>query len=76
MLQIVASRLRTDTLSTSEYRIERDRILAEDWKRWLHGRQLLFPTVEQIVIVAGSWGSALRVAGLRPTRKARPDETR
>lgn len=72
MLQIVGSRLRTDTLSTSEYRIEQESILAEDWKRWLHGRQLLFPTTDQIVTVVGSWEGALRLAGLQPTRKPGP----
>lgn len=72
MLQLAAGRLGADTVSTNEYRVEREKVLAEDRARWLHGRDLLLPTAEQIVYAAGSWDGALRFAGLRPSRNVGP----
>lgn len=74
VLQLVAGRLSADTVSTNEYRVEREKVLAADWTRWMHGRQLLLPTAEQIMLAAGSWEEALRLAGLRAQRK--PGATR
>ncbi len=74
MLQLVAGRLGTNTVSTNEYRVEREKVLAEDRTRWLHGRNLLLPTAEQIAHAADSWEEALRFAGLREQRK--PGATR
>ena len=74
VLQIAAGRLGADTVSTNEYRVEREKVLAADRARWMHGRQLLLPTAEQITRAAGSWDEALRIAGLREQRK--PGATR
>jgi hypothetical protein len=68
VLQLAAARLDADTVSTNEYRVEREKVLAEDHARWLHGRDLLLPTAEQIVHAAGSWDEALCLAELRPSR--------
>ncbi len=74
VLQLVAGRLATDTVSTGEYRVEREKVLTADRARWMHGRQLLLPTAEQIMYTTGSWEEALRFAGLREQRK--PGATR
>jgi hypothetical protein len=74
VFQLVAGRLDTDTVSTNEYRVEREKVLAADRARWLHGRDLLLPTAEQIAHATGSWEEALRCAGLREQRK--PGATR
>jgi hypothetical protein len=74
VLQLVAGRLGADTVSSSEYQVEREKVLAEARARWLHGRNLLLPTERQITYAAGSWDEALRFAGLRDQRK--PGATR
>jgi len=48
VLRFVAERLGQKTIGPDEYSLERDRMLREDHKRWLHGRQLLLPTEMQI----------------------------
>jgi hypothetical protein len=53
--------------------MEREKVLAVDRARWMHGN-LLLPTVEQITHAAGSWEEALRLARLREQRK--PGATR
>lgn len=74
VLQLAAARLGMDTVSTNEYRVEREKVLALDRARWMHGSQLLLPNAEQIMHAAGSWDEALRFAGLREQRK--PGATR
>lgn len=68
-LSVVALRLGTRSLSISQYRMERERMLAADHARWLHGRRLFIPNDEQVTTRAGSWPAALRLAGLEE-----PDE--
>lgn len=76
VLQIVAKRLGTKKLSRDAYSAEREKLLAEDRARWAHGR-LPLPTAHQITRVTGSWGEALRRAGLsgksKPAPPAAPD---
>jgi hypothetical protein len=74
VLHLAAGRLGADTVSTNEYRVERGKVLAVDRARWMHGRTILLPTAEQIMLAAGSWEEALRFAGLREQRK--PGATR
>ncbi|HZL55114.1 MAG TPA: hypothetical protein VFC22_05740, partial [Solirubrobacteraceae bacterium] len=73
VLQLVARRVGAGSLTTVEYRGERARLLAEDRRRWLHGRWLLLPADEQIIACAGSWEAALRHAGLKGTRERGPE---
>jgi hypothetical protein len=75
-LQLVAGRLGADTVSMNEYRAEQGRIAAADHSRWFHGRQLLFPTDQQIVHLTGSWDEALRFAALRVDRQPGPTRKR
>jgi hypothetical protein len=65
VLKLVAHRLGADTVSRPDYRDEREKLLAEDRKRWLHGQQLLVPKSAQIEQVMGTWTAALQAAGLR-----------
>lgn len=65
-LALVAQRLEAVTLRTHEYQAARDRILAEDARRWRHGRHLRLPSVAQVQKVIESWDEALRLAGLSP----------
>jgi hypothetical protein len=76
VLQLAAGRLGADTVSTNEYRVEREKVLVVDRARWLHGRDLLLPTAEQITVATGSWEEALRIAGLRPPRNVGPKQKR
>ena len=85
VLRIVAARLGLTSLTQVEYSAERERMLAENRRRG----PLLLPTEEQIRLAmrrevhgnphhgtprAGTWGRALKVAGLetnpKPKRKA------
>jgi hypothetical protein len=74
-LKLVARRLNVITLSSGQYRVERDKLLGEDQKHWLHGRLLWLPNEDQIMRIAGSWENALLLAGLkinpRPARAIR-----
>lgn len=72
VLGIVAARLGVDTVSLSEYRVERSRILEENRSRAAFGHELLLPTDEQIMVFVGAWDDALRLAGLRATRERGP----
>ncbi|MGD0455905.1 MAG: hypothetical protein ABSB69_20145 [Solirubrobacteraceae bacterium] len=72
VLRLIALRLGVDTLSLSEYRVEREKVLAEDRARWLSGGQVLLPTDDQIIVAVGSWEGALALAGLRETRERGP----
>lgn len=78
VLGLAAARLGADTMSVTEYDVERRKLVAADRARWLHGRQLLLPTPRQIVGKTGSWDEALRVAGLKSEneRDPRPREKR
>jgi hypothetical protein len=73
-LRAVALRLETRTLSISEYRVERERMLAADRARWLHGRQLRLPGDEQVITHVGSWAAALSLAGLGPAPASKGDQ--
>jgi hypothetical protein len=48
MLAVVAHRLGKDSITFGEYDEERENILREDHKRWLHGRKILIPSARQI----------------------------
>jgi hypothetical protein len=48
VLGVIAHRLGKDSVSFHEYDEERENILREDHKRWLHGRKILLPTARQI----------------------------
>jgi hypothetical protein len=64
-LSSVAHRLGRDSISPSQYRSEREKMLTADRKSYLHGRQLLLPTDDQIRIAVGDdWDRALALAGL------------
>jgi hypothetical protein len=63
VLRLVAGRLDTSTLTPSQYRTERHRMLLLSRSRWLHGR-LRLPTDEQIRLAAGGWDAALTLARL------------
>lgn len=77
VLALVARRLGARTLTPSEYRVERTRMLAAD-RRSTHGGQLRLPTEDQIAAVAGSWDRALGHAGLgaRPAMGQQPPRQR
>jgi hypothetical protein len=64
-LRAVALRLGRDTLSLSQYRAEREQMLAIDRARFIHGGQLILPNEEQVMTHTGSWPEALRLAGLQ-----------
>jgi hypothetical protein len=66
-LAVVAHRLGVDSPTQDEYRREREKMLATDAKRWMHGRQLRMPSRQQIVAVHGSWDAALLAADLLTT---------
>lgn len=66
-LAVVAHRLGADSPTEGEYRREREKMLAADAKRWMHGGQLRMPSEQQIVGVHGSWDAALHAAGLLTT---------
>jgi len=63
-LRAVALRLGRQSLSLSQYRSEREQMLAADRTRFLHGRQLILPSDTQVIAHTGSWPEALRLAGL------------
>lgn len=77
VLALVARRLGVRTLTPSEYRVERARMLAAD-RRSTHGGKLRLPTEDQIAAVAGSWDRALGHAGLgaRPAQGEQPPRQR
>jgi hypothetical protein len=64
VLRAVAIRLGAESVSPSQYRAERERMLAVDRACWRHGRQLRLPTDDQIRIAVGEWDQALALAGL------------
>lgn len=66
-LAVIAKRLNTTSLTGGDYRRERARMLANDAKRWMHGRQLRMPSEQQVARAHGSWDAALRAAGLQST---------
>lgn len=63
-LRLVAVRLGVESVSPVQYRAELERLLKADRAAWLHGRQLMLPTDEQIRIAAGGWDHALDLAQL------------
>jgi hypothetical protein len=69
LLRVVAYKLGTESVTPNHYRRVREELLAEDRKRWLHGRKLLLPTEDQIRVAAGEWDQALELADL-PTRSS------
>jgi hypothetical protein len=78
LLKLVAHRRGADSLTLQDYDEERVKLVAEDHKRWLHGRQLLVPKSGQIEQALGSWTAALRLAELKTPRErnATRDATR
>ncbi len=70
VLRICAARRDSESLTSGEYRRERNTILAEN-RRFSHRGALPFPTDEQLVTFAGSWEEALRLAGLATTAPRR-----
>jgi hypothetical protein len=72
VLKLVAHRLGKDTLTRLEYDADRQKLLASDRARWLHGDQLLLPKADQIRFAVGSWTNALRIAGLKTPRERGP----
>jgi hypothetical protein len=71
-LRLVAGRLGADSLTTIAYDAERDVILSEDARDWLHGRRLRIPSAGAIALAAHGWGAALRIAGLREHAPRKP----
>jgi hypothetical protein len=74
-LRLVAGRRGVVTLTMGAYDEERDALLAQDCRDWLHGRRLRLPDAEAIRLASGDWDAALRLAGLeacaRPPREIR-----
>lgn len=74
-LRLVAGRLGLMTLTMGAYDAERDALLSEDRRDWLHGRRLRLPSAEAIRLASGDWDAAIRLAGLeanaRPSREIR-----
>ncbi|MGO9763612.1 MAG: hypothetical protein ACLP1Q_20360 [Solirubrobacteraceae bacterium] len=77
VLKLAAHRLGVDTLTPDRYRAVAAELAAADNKRWLHGRQLLIPSDDQIITACGGasanaprggggWDRALVLAGLKP----------
>jgi hypothetical protein len=71
VLKLAAHRLGTNTLTPDRYRAVAASLAAADDKRWLHGRQILVPSDDQIIAAcggsaAGGWDRALALAGLKP----------
>jgi hypothetical protein len=66
-LAVAAKRLGKGSLTQDEYRREREKMLAADAKRWLHGGQLRIPSEQQVATVHGSWDAALSAANLQST---------
>jgi hypothetical protein len=64
VLKFAAQRLELRSVSPSQYRVERERMLRADRAGWLHGRQLRLPNTDQIDAAAGGWDTALALAGL------------
>lgn len=64
-LRLVAGRLGVDSLTTIAYDAERDALLVEDGRDWLHGRRLRLPSANVIRHATHGWHAALRMAGLR-----------
>ena len=75
-LAIIARRLNTNSLTQGQYRREREQMLADDAKRWIHGRQLRVPSAAQVVDAVGSWDAALSAAGLQPAPTRRKPGTK
>lgn len=69
ILNNVARRLNVSTVSPSQYRTEREKMLKADRADWLHGGHRLLPTDEQIRTACGSWDMALAVARLQARPK-------
>jgi hypothetical protein len=71
ILRLAARRLGADSLTTGEYRAARATLLAAERYRPRNDRWLLLPDDEQIIACAGSWDTALVLAGLAATRDRR-----
>lgn len=71
-LRLVAGRLGVDSLTTIAYDAERDVLLNEDARDWLHGRRLRIPSAGAIALAAHGWGAALRIADLRERTPRKP----
>lgn len=71
VLKLVARRVNASTLTRGDYRTERQAMLCADRKRWLHGKQQMLPSDEEIVGVAGTWQAAMDLAGLGPAPQGR-----
>ena len=71
-LRLVAGRLGVDSLTTIAYDVERDVLLNEDARDWLHGRRLRIPSAGAIGLAAHGWGAALRIAGLSEHVRRKP----
>jgi hypothetical protein len=71
-LLTVASRIGVDTdLTPDSYKVEIERMLTADRRRYLHGGRLVMPTVGQIERRLGRWPEALIEAGLKPSEVKR-----
>jgi hypothetical protein len=66
VLRLAAHRLGVDTLTPDRDRAVAAAMRAADGARWLHGRQLLVPSDEQIAAAVGGWDRALALARLAP----------
>jgi len=64
-LRLVARRPDAASVSPVQYRTEREKLLRDDRAAFRHGRQLRFPSEDQIrVAMEGDWNAALALAGL------------
>jgi hypothetical protein len=66
-LRTVAAGIGKDVpLTIARYEVEAERMLADDRRRYVHGRRLVMPNVDQIEWRLGPWPQALVRAGLTP----------
>jgi hypothetical protein len=52
-LRAVAARLGVKVLDPAAHDHEREKVLAENQRRWRHGREIVFPTANQIIWIVG-----------------------
>jgi hypothetical protein len=67
----IAQRLGVDALDPASYDRECETVRAENRRRWRHGRELVFPTANQIEWIVGSFAAAAAQAGLAAKQPAR-----
>jgi hypothetical protein len=71
-LRAVSSRLGNAPLDPALYDRERAVILAENRRSWRNGREIVFPTANQVAALAGGFAAACKQAGVESVTQRRP----